>query len=197
MKRKAMLFSGLAIILLLVSIFVIFFVPRIYAQKGPLLKKGEIKGFYLDTERIDLEKDEDGTSIYSEYWYSVKPEIYHEKSGIDSKTGKLKEFDFHYIHIHVITFHNKKPAKEYFESKLIPTDEKRGRWREGSYLGKVYGDRTICFRDKEEKPDVLKFISILKGKNVIEISCGGTIRGKYPTAEFAENIAKIIEKRVK
>jgi len=198
MDKRKLRFMVISSILLIISVTTALFY-KVHAQKGPILREGEIKGFYLDTESIESEKDnERGTRAYTECWYSMDPEIFHEKSGIDSKTGKLKKVDCYYIDICVITCKNRKLANDYIERYLKHfTVVGRGRWKEGSYLGNVYGERTICFKVKNKIPQRNKSVKFLIGRKVVEIHTGGEVKGKYTPVEFIENIARVVERRVK
>jgi len=155
-----------------------------------------MKGFYLDKESMEYEKYK-GRNTYNESWYSIDPKTRSEKSGIDPKTGKLRNLDYYYVDLNVITFDDKRSANKYIDGCLnFYTVVGKGRWKEGSYSGKVYGKRTICFKIKDGVPGRNKRIKILKGGKVAELTVGGEVNKKYIPVEFIEKIAGIVESRL-
>jgi len=115
MDKRKLRFMVISSILLIISVTTAL-LYKVYAQKGPILKAEEMKGFYLDKESMKLEKNvETGTYRYTEKWYSIDPKTYHEKSGIDSKTGKLKNFESYRIRLCVVDYIDKKSANKYLD----------------------------------------------------------------------------------
>jgi len=195
-KRKLRFLAMMAIILIISVTIALFF--KVYAQRGPIFKKKEMAGMYLDKESIKYEKNrERGMNIYTENWYSIDPKTYHEKSGINIKTGKLNNVDCYYVRFVLIDWKNKNSANAQIDRCLNNfTAVGRGRWKEGSYLGNVYGERTICFKIKNKAPEGYNSIKFLTGKKVVEITVGGEVNKKYLPVEFIEKIAGIVESRL-
>ena len=183
-------------IILLTFLILFLYTPAYAGENGEnkeetIIKKGEIKGFYLNSHMLNKEKKGDRISSYHEVWRSMP--FYHFKrmEKTYSKQGKLHLLQVYKIFIGFETYTSPKTAKERFEYlvKEPPPGNRKAQWKKKSYKEKMIGDETFHKVLDNKIPDN-KGLIILKKNKIIEIYTYGKVDGNFLDTEFIENIAK-------
>jgi hypothetical protein len=158
-----------------------------------ILKKEDVPSFHLITDESWIKKNQNKYYSYYEAWSSLGKREFWGKTDMNNKA------DYYVLGISITTFPDNKSASEPINQYLqyYGTEQGHGHWEEGSYTGKVYGDRTICLKKGEGLLEGSFFaLKIQKGNKSIQITASGELKGKGLSVDFVEGIAEKVLKKI-
>lgn len=173
----------------------------------PILKTTDLDGFYLVDSTYH--KGRSGyVPVYSEFWATIDQDTYRKetnefkKNWNNSDKRKKRGEPAYYVDVKRMFFVNNRKATTYLQKSYFPLrggvyckKTGSGLWMDDSPSGKKYGNASFYLRDRVGYD--YKVLVLRKGSTIAEITVSGRKNDVLLSWTFVENIAAIVESRIK